>query len=368
VPEETPQLPVSEQEVQIEAPLRSTEGGEFLDKLKLQKKKILIGLGVLFGILALAGSILGAYLISQRQVYPEPVEGPTPTPEVATPTPDPTAAWETYTNTKYGYSIKHSQDVKVREDKTQNLVFFEFAEKGDWVADLLIKHYQNPEGLGPQSFWQKLFEEGKLEAQRKNWPPPSEPLESETIKINNLEGFQIRNSAYEAYQRVTYLGQGKTMVVISFYDENPNDPFQEEHLEVFNLILSTFKFLEEDSAHTCIERDSLNCTDIPGLTFECTLEYQEWAEENCLSWQEGALCTESDTGDSMTLTEAKEIALASECVEEGSLTDNSFCNEDTGTWWIDLDINRPGCAPACVINVSTKEAVINWRCTGLIPD
>ena len=40
-PEKVPQLPVSEQEVQIEAP-------NLIDKFKIQKKKILIGLGAFF--------------------------------------------------------------------------------------------------------------------------------------------------------------------------------------------------------------------------------------------------------------------------------------------------------------------------------
>lgn len=69
----------------------------------------------------------------------------------------------------------------------------------------------------------------------------------------------------------------------------------------------------------------------------------------------------------MSFSEAQEIALESECVEDGNLTDEYFCNQDMGTWWIDLDIEKEGCAPACVINVSTGEAEINWRCTGLIP-
>ncbi|MBU3956929.1 hypothetical protein KKI19_01425 [Patescibacteria group bacterium] len=78
-------------------------------------------------------------------------------------------------------------------------------------------------------------------------------------------------------------------------------------------------------------------------------------------------CVKVGTKEEMSLLEAKEIALESECVEEGNLTDEYFCNDYTGTWWIDLDIQKPGCAPACVINVSTGEAEINWRCTGLIP-
>jgi len=43
------------------------------------------------------------------------------------------------------------------------------------------------------------------------------------------------------------------------------------------------------------------------------------------------------------------------------------CNENTGTYWINLNITKEGCSPACVINLETRTAEINWRCTGLIP-
>lgn len=68
----------------------------------------------------------------------------------------------------------------------------------------------------------------------------------------------------------------------------------------------------------------------------------------------------------MTLEDAKTIALKSTCTENGTLAGTSMCNEYTNTWWLDLDIDEPGFAPACVVNVATGEAVINWRCTGLL--
>ncbi len=71
-------------------------------------------------------------------------------------------------------------------------------------------------------------------------------------------------------------------------------------------------------------------------------------------------------GESMALSEAKKIAIDSECGEQGALKDKYFCNSNTGTWWIDLDIEKQGCSPACVINVITKKASVNWRCTGLL--
>jgi phosphate starvation-inducible membrane PsiE len=79
-------------------------------------------------------------------------------------------------------------------------------------------------------------------------------------------------------------------------------------------------------------------------------------------------CTSKITGEVMSAFEAMRIAIKSEC--ENRLTDpyleHSVCNENTGTWWIDLDIEKSGCSPACVVNINTGEAEINWRCTGLL--
>ena len=82
---------------------------------------------------------------------------------------------------------------------------------------------------------------------------------------------------------------------------------------------------------------------------------------------QGEDCLDADTGAKLSYQEAVDIAQDSECLEQGQLKETHFCNEGTGTWWLDLDIDKPGCAPACVINVSDRTAEINWRCTGLVP-
>jgi hypothetical protein len=83
----------------------------------------------------------------------------------------------------------------------------------------------------------------------------------------------------------------------------------------------------------------------------------------CISQETGEV--QEEYCDGMSLAEAKQIALASEC-SEGALKDTHMCNADTGTWWIDLDIEKEGCNPACVVNVKTKQAEINWRCMGVV--
>lgn len=70
----------------------------------------------------------------------------------------------------------------------------------------------------------------------------------------------------------------------------------------------------------------------------------------------------------LTEAEARTIAEQSACAEVGTLTETAFFNPVTGAWWIDLAADKPGCAPACVVDVATKTAEVNWRCTGLLPE
>jgi hypothetical protein len=175
------------------------------------------------------------------------------------------------------------------------------------------------------------------------------------------------------------------------------------------------------NVHVCTEQESLNKA--------CTLDYNPVCGEIVLnmgktvfqtfgngcsacaamkvvSYLPGECPPEKTTdmcsdqkGNYMTLTEALDIAKASECGDNLIIACNCpsgyrkegdscnpecyysnpkclspsiqcektyMCNEGTGTMWINLNLTKQGCNPACVINVETKKAEINWRCTGLI--
>jgi len=83
-------------------------------------------------------------------------------------------------------------------------------------------------------------------------------------------------------------------------------------------------------------------------------------------------CKDSKTGTEISYQEANTIAQKNKCGIQGetSVTYSTkyICNEDTGTWWVDLKLTpqKAGCNPACVVNIVTKTAEINWRCTGAI--
>ncbi len=52
------------------------------------------------------------------------------------------------------------------------------------------------------------------------------------------------------------------------------------------------------------------------------------------------------------------------CVQNSSLSNSGFYNENSRTWWFDIDLEKEGCAPACVVD-EFGNSEINWRCTGL---
>ncbi|MFH1591398.1 MAG: Kazal-type serine protease inhibitor domain-containing protein [archaeon] len=127
------------------------------------------------------------------------------------------------------------------------------------------------------------------------------------------------------------------------------------------------------SAHTCTDEEKENMV--------CTMDYTPVCGDDgktygnaCMGCASGKIdshtpgeCAAAQTCGGMTLEQALAIGAESECVDEGALIeDDAVCNDVTGTWWIGTDIEKSGCSPACVVNVETDDAEINWRCTGLL--
>lgn len=69
----------------------------------------------------------------------------------------------------------------------------------------------------------------------------------------------------------------------------------------------------------------------------------------------------------LTETDARVIA-AKSCIKGGESINPGTYNENSKTWWFDAHLKekKDGCNPACVVTEKTKQAEINWRCTGLI--
>ncbi len=79
--------------------------------------------------------------------------------------------------------------------------------------------------------------------------------------------------------------------------------------------------------------------------------------------------TEANTVYTESLSEADARAIAKKtCIKGGDALGSGIRNDGTKTWWFDANLNaaKEGCNPACVVSDSTRQAEINWRCTGLV--
>ncbi len=94
---------------------------------------------------------------------------------------------------------------------------------------------------------------------------------------------------------------------------------------------------------------------VEGYPRQCQVLQKSFTEDHCVK---------EDAENVLTLSDAKEIAINSEC--GNNLKETFICNEITGTYWIDLNLEKEGCSPACVVDIKNRTASINWRCMGLI--
>lgn len=69
------------------------------------------------------------------------------------------------------------------------------------------------------------------------------------------------------------------------------------------------------------------------------------------------------------LSEVQARAIAEKsCIKGGESLAAGQYNENSKTWWYDANLNNThaGCNPACVVSEETRQAEINWRCTGAV--
>jgi len=219
-----------------------------VDKLKTHKFKIL---GGVLGIFVLAGAVFGAYKLGTRQVQPSPQPSPTPA-AVATPTADPTANWQTYTNTKYGYSIKYPSELESKDVDPSTVLGPTGVTAHNFIVwgptqrpqtefydglSVILGVVTNPEELPLRDF-----------ADQASQPTVGERESFEEIQIGDLRGFKAVGVGLGRFTHI-FLPYKTADKVIKFTVIWGGEK-EEEYRENFNLMLSTFRFLEEEEWQT----------------------------------------------------------------------------------------------------------------------
>lgn len=210
MPEETLELPISEQETQIEAP-------SFLDKLKIHKFKIF---GGILGIFVFTGAVFGVYKLGQRQIRIGPQ--PTPTPGlVATPTPEPTADWKTC-NSEIGFSFQYPPDWQIQLLSTTIMV----SPPGQFLPVMQI--FQ----LDTNPSFKENFESNEIF-----------DVVSKPIVISGLQAVEYTQTYKQALPHIK-IGQTSVIDVVEYKGQPVVlELVDAQYKDIFNLMLSTFKFL-----------------------------------------------------------------------------------------------------------------------------
>jgi len=77
----------------------------------------------------------------------------------------------------------------------------------------------------------------------------------------------------------------------------------------------------------------------------------------------------AETAETAQISEADARAIAEAfCIMGDESLASGYRNENTNTWWFDANLFSvpQGCNPACVVSEDTRQAEINWRCTGVL--
>jgi hypothetical protein len=93
-----------------------------------------------------------------------------------------------------------------------------------------------------------------------------------------------------------------------------------------------------------------------------------WLKLDPAAMQFGEVIQDFEGESAHRLSEAEARAIAERsCIKGGEALAAGTHNRATQTWWFDANVNaeKPGCTPACVVSEVSKTAEINWRCTGL---
>lgn len=249
MPEEI--MPAGESQEEILGPVEEKKEKRWLKSLLFS----------ILGIILASGLVFAGYKIAQlKQVQPGPQS--TPTPEItptSTPLPteapeegEPTADWETYTNSKYSYQFKHPKDwsfkAEVVSDESKPLYVIRELVVSNIIDDYLvsISTWNNPERHSLVD-WLEFREDSETPL-----PLPDDVELVANYIVAGEPAFKIWSDPISKGKEPGRCFQACPILDVYFthsdkayrVELNYHREVDKESQETFNLLLSTFKFLE----------------------------------------------------------------------------------------------------------------------------
>ena len=209
-------------------------------------------------IVLIIATLVGGYLIYQNQPKltpsPKPTTQPSPSPAGVIPIPNgsgETATWKTYVDNNYRYSIQYPPTYKLTPSKISGNNFIIPAYiKGD--LSIVISHDTNPQYLSVKAWVDKRYAASKkafLECGQNSGAnscghgPPTVYTEKEIIVDNIKSLYQDTEEAPAGRTIKVYIPNNNIVLTISMSVMGIS-PIDQESLQKFNQILSTFKFTD----------------------------------------------------------------------------------------------------------------------------
>ena len=205
-------------------------------------------LGGILGILVFAGAVFGAYKFGQRQIPFEPTPTPLPS-EAPAKEGDPTADWKTYKNEALGFQFKYPSDPKWNIKKgvqgTSSLALYNYdidkAPGRDYIpsvdGDLFKVEITVNDKYSDVNEW---FIEEKQKTDS-DTDEQYEFLNVKSITVDSQKGIYYELKSMSGLNIGLAVFESPKKQLIHFYSGLNFEGNQ----QTFNLILSTFKFLEE---------------------------------------------------------------------------------------------------------------------------
>ena len=200
------------------------------------------GFAHLFLVIAIVVICIGGLLHFSWQkglIKTNPNQQPSPTPNTSI---DETANWNTYKNNEYGFEFKYPPDWKEKQTYGkkgfENLILFGKKEEDSWSVsngDLTFQRYINSQNLP--------FKDYILDYMVNTQPLPDDPEERMQSARNTIMKMNDLNfHGYDALMlkdSTIYIYLNPDIISLNIYS-----PQTKEHKLIFNQILSTFEFVD----------------------------------------------------------------------------------------------------------------------------